>query len=251
MKHPFRVLSIDFDYFQNATVQQLYCYPDGLDLPTSLSTYVWVSHYSQARTRETLEQVTADEKGLALLRKVLLKNSKTEKPVMIVQSHKLIYDFVMDNYELGDYDGLSLINVDMHPDYKNNNDREVDCGNWVSFLEKEFEGNFDFTWVANKVSEEMFPAPEELKGRTTQSLDILKDKEFDAIFICRSDNWLPPHLDSHFDKLFNFCIEMFGRALVDGQITTPREYMEQVKQMEEVYANLNKVNEKQRKGELP
>ena len=46
-KQRLRVLSIDFDYFQvvdKDTVQS--CYPDGIDLDTSLSTVVWASHYA-------------------------------------------------------------------------------------------------------------------------------------------------------------------------------------------------------------
>ena len=237
MKHPLRVLSIDFDYFQKVSVEGLFCYPDGVDVPTSLSTSIWVSHYAQPKTREELEKVKIDKKELAYLRKILVRNSKTWKPVMIVQSHKHIYDFVMEHFAEDDYDGVQLVNVDMHADYSNDNKTSVDCGNWVSFLEKSVP-KLELTWVANEISADAYKVSAELKKKMTPSLEGLLDDQFDIIFICRSDQWLPPHLDKYFDKLFNLCLELFGRIMVDNQITEPRDYEDAVKQMEEVYANM-------------
>lgn len=42
-----KVLSIDFDYFQNVNADTIRsCYPDGIDLPTELSTIVWSGYYA-------------------------------------------------------------------------------------------------------------------------------------------------------------------------------------------------------------
>lgn len=237
MKHPLRVLSVDFDYFQKVSSKGLCCYPDGVDLPTSLSTSIWVSHYAQPGTKEELAKVKIDKDELTLLRKLIVRNSKTWKPIMIVQSHKHIYDFVMEHYEDEDYDGIHLVNIDMHADYSNNNTETVDCGNWVSFLEKAVP-HLELTWVANKVSAEAYKVSEALKKKMTPSISEVLDEEFDVIFICRSDQWLPPHLDKYFDKVFNLCLELFGSVMVDNQITEPRDYEDAVKQMEEVYASL-------------
>ena len=62
MARKLKVLSIDFDYFQNATADtMMYAYPDGKDLPTSLSSFVWQSHYSNQKTNEKLMKVTFPE----------------------------------------------------------------------------------------------------------------------------------------------------------------------------------------------
>lgn len=67
-----KVLSVDFDYFQNVTVDTICnCYPDGIDLPTELSTIVWSGYYANDRTRDKLSSVTILNDELNLLRDLL------------------------------------------------------------------------------------------------------------------------------------------------------------------------------------
>ena len=67
-----KVLSIDFDYFQNVDADTIRsCYPDGIDLSTELSTIVWSGYYANDRTRNKLSSVTILNDELNLLRKLL------------------------------------------------------------------------------------------------------------------------------------------------------------------------------------
>lgn len=54
----FRVLSIDFDYFQNASKEALMKYPDGFDLQPSLSQQVWKGKYDFKPSADLIKTVT-------------------------------------------------------------------------------------------------------------------------------------------------------------------------------------------------
>ncbi len=244
-RNPLRVLSIDFDYFQKISSADILAdYPDGVDLPTFLASTIWISHYANPRTKEVLLGVEADHEGLKQIREILSNSKKTKKDVMMVQSHKLIYDFIMDNYNGGDYDSVEVVNVDMHHDMFNNGD-EVDCGNWATHILQDIE-NCKVTWIANPISVEAYGTKPALEGNTFYDLSVLKDKQFDLIFICRSDSWLPPHLDKEFEKLYYFVLEEFGGAMVDSQVTECREWEEAAEQMSKIYQQCYDYNSKLR-----
>ena len=53
-----RILSIDFDYFQDVSRDTLLeCYPDGYDLPTKQSILTWSGYYNNPKTAEKLKKV--------------------------------------------------------------------------------------------------------------------------------------------------------------------------------------------------
>ena len=43
-------------------------------------------------------------------------------------------------------------------------------------------------------------------------------------FFCRSDNWLPPHLDNHFQQFLHFFCGYFSQGKIQRIITEPRDY---------------------------
>lgn len=55
------------------------------------------------------------------------------------------------------------------------------------------------------------------------TLESIKDCKFDIIFLCRSDNWLPPHLDNEFQELVDFIVRKFKTIRIDPQVKKPRE----------------------------
>ena len=233
--NPLRVLSVDFDYFQKVPNADVFeAYPDGIDLSSYLSTTVWASYYANPRTKEMLDKVKADRKGIEHLQKILGNSVHTQIGVMVAQSHKHIYDFIMDEYNGGDYDSVEVVNIDMHHDMYNQNP-DVDCGNWLSHLVDDVE-NCDVTWVANKVSKKAYGMSKALEECVEFDLSVLDNKEFDLIFLCRSDNWLPPHLDKDFEDLYYYVLELFGGARVDQQITECREYKDLVSQIAKFYS---------------
>ena len=226
MKNSLKVLSIDFDYFQKtdpATIVN--CYPDGNDLPTYLTEITWMSQYSQ--NAERLNKVRIDRKKLNDLYEILEKQS-AKVPVMITQSHIHIYDFIKDHISKNTK-AVNIVNIDMHHDCFNNNEK-LDCGNWVEHAVKDFK-NCSVIWIANKISQDVYC----LKSKFPVHLDFkpIQDMQFDLIFLCRSDTWLPPHLDKHFDELYKYFMSNHGNVTWDKQIEKPRDIVSIRKQARE------------------
>lgn len=42
--------------------------------------------------------------------------------------------------------------------------------------------------------------------------------DFDYVFLCRSDAWVPPHLDCYFDELSEFIIKMGVPVTYDEEL---------------------------------
>lgn len=210
-----KVLSIDFDYFQivdKNTVTTMY--PDGLDLATSLTELTWSSYYAPSNSIE--DKVNIDSDKLFEIIEIL-NNQNKDIPIIIANSHKHIYNFILENKK--DFDFLDLINIDMHHDMFNDNP-EVDCGNWVKHIIKEFD-DYSLEWVANDVSSEVYGFEKDFP--ISHNFNNIKDKQFNLVFICRSDTWLPPHLDNYFDLFYQTVVKMFNNIKVDTQIQKPRD----------------------------
>lgn len=220
------VLSIDFDYFQNVTKDVLYAYPDGVDNNTELSEFVWGGIYGGINA-DKIKKVTIRKDEINLMKQIF-SNQKKQMPVMITNSHKHIYDFIHQYADTNE--PLRLINIDMHHDMFNDNaEREIpvlDCGNWVTFIVNEYKT--DFTWIANPVSSEIFgldkiDTEENIDRMIPLSVNCIKNMQFDAIFMCRSDTWTPPHLDRYFSELCGCLLKKFGEVYAEKNIFEPRK----------------------------
>ena len=215
-----KVLSIDFDYFQKVDAETMaLCYPDGHDISPSISSIVWTSRY--VAYEEELKNVKLDERHFNVI-KSLLADQRYNTPCMAVQSHKHIYDFILDNYNSDKYDGCEIYNIDTHHDMYNSNN-ELDCGNWGSHIREAIPGT-EITWIANNISRDIFSIEEgdELDKIIKNDFSPIIGKKFDLIFLCRSDTWLPPHLDIYFSELFELLTTNFARCIYDNWCNKPR-----------------------------
>lgn len=223
-----RVLSIDFDYFQTVDKDTLFsCYPDGIDLSTHLSTIVWASYYANPTTEKKLQAISINEDELYTMESILCEQD-TSIPVMISQSHRHIYDFIINWMERSgrtNEDGLCVSNVDMHHDFRNGN-KELDCGNWISHLNEKYP-SMGIEWIANPVSKTMYRLDRwDDKDLIKYKVSDMRETEFDAIFLCRSDNWLPPHLDIYFSEFCETIASHFTNVQYEKGILDLREYEE-------------------------
>lgn len=209
------ILSIDFDFFQYPTRQELGNYPDGIDLSTELSQIVWAVHRSKTKN------VRFDYRNFAKLLNIIKKQSSCI-PVRIVNSHKHAYDFIGS---VKQDEPITVFNIDYHHDLFNDN-KTLDCGNWLSFAQKDF--NVMIKWITKKASLEAYGITQDIINLCDIrfGLDKIANIKFDAIFICRSDAWTPPQFDKHFDKLFNVCCNKFIKITGEKCITKPRTITE-------------------------
>ena len=196
-----KILSIDFDYFPIVDKDILYKFPDGVDQPAEISRIIWASRYASYPELKEIKMNTAEFE----LIKIIIMNQKSSTPCMVAQSHIHAYRFILDH--IGNEKKVELVNEDFHHDLFNDSKR-LDCGNWIGHLtDAMLRDNVDFklSWVANPESLKIIGA-EELRPHVKESLAEYKGTKFDAVFLCRSDNWVPPHLDRYFLELAMHCI---------------------------------------------
>jgi len=232
-----KILSIDFDYFQNVTKEQISLCPDGVDNPTYLSEIIWGNHYAADGDELKKIGLLNDEYNSLIS---LLSKQKSDIPVMIANSHVNIYDFINENLSKGEE--LYIYNVDLHHDMINENEG-LDCGNWIGYIMEERNAlklMTYFAWVHNPISLKMYGiedlfAEYDLQNRLYSSVKRLSKKKFDAIFLCRSDTWTPPHLDEYFAKLCDTINKHFSSVDIKDEINEPRiiykEIAEQIRKL--------------------
>lgn len=220
MKKNLNVLSIDFDFFQEVTPETIMkCYPDtGMELPEKIVNLIWSERYKIAEYRNKLFSVTMNTEKLDTVKKIIKKsyvssNGVALKPVAeICRNHKEIYEFIVQNYNKEIYKNISIAHIDMHPDIDNRNNR-LDNGNWIKFLIKKYPET-KIQWYANTISKQTYVNEETttklekdiVERSIINNFDNIKNQQFDLIFLCRSDEWLPLHLDSYFVELAKYTL---------------------------------------------
>ena len=235
-----KILSIDFDFFQDTDIDTLrYGYPEGIDLSTGLSKIVWAGKYSTKHKYG--EKIKSVKINIPLFNQIIdiLNNQNCNIPVLIAQSHVSIYDFIHENMK--DKDKLDIVNIDLHHDILNDND-ELDCGNWICHIVSDFP-NTNVQWITRKVSLECYGMNSNRNIPARFDFDKIQNECFDAIFLCRSDAWVPPHLDDYFDEMIDFCTDKFNNVIGQKEVLTPRDISDIIKIEDEIFEKFqNEVN---------
>lgn len=212
-KKTLNVLSIDYDYFmkfENDDTGPLASFPDGTEAFIGLSDYVWASRLACEYASSEIAKVSCNSDELFEVWKFLMKQRKSV-PVLITNSHMHIHGFIKDN--IGELDSVRVVNLDFHHDaYDKSRNGELNCGNWVNFLDREFSLEYD--WVTSDCGwNAAGKKPGILEGRPryrciSEFRNANPKFKPDIIFICRSDVWVPPHMDSQF---LPFAFDVCGR----------------------------------------
>lgn len=232
MPKTFNILSIDFDFFQDVEKDTLStCYPDGVDLPTSVSKIIWSSYYAAPATASKIKAVKIDQKSLDMMESIIAKCRKNI-PVMVTNSHVQIYDFIHKIMEDNDTNKLNIAHVDMHHDMMNDN-YEIDCGNWIKFISDDY--NTSVTWIAKPVSFDMYGLDPVAFNMVKLGFESIDPEKIDAVFLCRSDAWLPPHLDEYFDKFKTALAAHFDDIFVNSDVAAPRDISALIEQQKPIY----------------
>lgn len=243
IKDCYRVLSIDFDFFQDTDAYTMVSnYPDGIDANTFLSTLIWTSHYAKRpkQNDSLLDDVTINEHLFNQIVRVIRNQQDHSVPVLACNSHVNIYHELESilSESIGDGEGICIDHIDFHHDFENGNET-VDCGNWVSKILELFP-NAQVRWFARELGIDIYKIEPEKLTPFAFNLDAILDIQYDYIFLCRSDNWLPPHLDKWFDDLLEEIHSAFGENVyVQECVASPRDInsiLASARKQEELYA---------------
>lgn len=226
-----KVLSIDMDFFQNVDMDTLIdCYPDGHDFKSFfLSAMIWHSRYSNPYCNEALLKVSCPEDKLNDLKEILTKQDKTSR-VLVSQSHLDIYNFIHDEFATRGCTDVEIVNIDMHHDMFKDNPYSVDCGNWLDAIREQLCTSV--TWISHPISAE---GMDDVSGEDVEvivnNLDPIKNKQFDIIFLCRSDMWYAPHLDDKFYEVVDLLLDTFADTVVSESLTDRKDWIAEPHQL--------------------
>ena len=195
-----KILSIDWDFFINATFEErCLLFPDGNEnLGDAMNNYLWKRHYEFF---DELSKIGVTD-DLSTFIEYMLTNYATF--MWVADSHKYAYNFIMD---FTDWDEeFEVYNLDYHHDlyhYRTGNER-VNCGNWGTILQED-RPNMKYIWVKRDDSDTETIGGVEVPCEKIDFVEFLKriddDRSFDYVFLCRSSMWSPPHLDHKFLEL--------------------------------------------------
>lgn len=195
------LLSIDWDYFLTATYdERLKYFPDASneDIPPKIQELIWASKY--ARFGKLLTDIKIN--NLILIQDILA-SIPPYAIVGISESHKESYYLFNERLRYCGDEEVNLLLIDHHSDtrsyFKEVDEQSVDCGNWLAHFIREHQGSF--RWLCNTDSSDT-GFPKKLERITDIKDAHIKDTAWDAVHICRSDVWSPPHLDVDFKKIF-------------------------------------------------
>ena len=204
-----KILSLDWDYFVNATAAQRYTlFPDGgnENISYELQDFIWNSHYACSPELREIEVLKDDYKTMFDILKrfsnkyVTSPVANPNRKVLITVSHRWCYEFILQR--TNEDEEFELYNVDFHHDmyHYRTPDERVNCGNWVNCLFEQ-RPNMKYSWIKREDSDENTIGGEKAPCNIC-TLKELEGLDFDYIFICRSDCWSPPHLDKLFETLW-------------------------------------------------
>ncbi|NLP27852.1 MAG: hypothetical protein GX370_03630 [Clostridia bacterium] len=190
------VLSIDFDYFINASSEKRNMYfPDvNYEMPNDMLQSIWKKRYLRY---PELKQVGVIDDYYFL--KSYLRNLKIARENFLkVDNHKYIKSIID---RIPTKLKLKIVNIDFHHDYYHyyKGSDSWNCGNWLRRVIEE-RPNTKVKWIRRKDSQVysldgLFPFE-----HTEDIRSIHKDK-FDYLFICKSPEWSPIHLNKKFEEL--------------------------------------------------
>lgn len=223
-----RVLSLDWDYFIDATASERFAlFPDGgnENMPQGIQNIIWNGHYLNHGNPELkqLKDIGIKQGELTALYR-LLKHNVVEgfTDVVIADSHRHAYSAITEMADTLMPSVIELYNVDFHHDcyFSHEEDRPVDCGNWVYKLIKKYGDDLIVSWIRQPDSD-----PWKDGELWEMHLTDLSGRLFDLVVLCRSGMWSPPHLDQHFISLAKRLKRMAGReqcTVIDRHVMQSR-----------------------------
>lgn len=208
-------LTVDWDFFLSAnSFTRLNIYPQNLNERNREEIYeAWKNVYDN---HPEILNMGIDMDKYTAFTHIILKYShlKLFRSFFVSDSHKFMYEIVLNELHsknLSNNTSFALFNIDYHHDkfdyYQAN--EEINCGNWVNKLQEKCP-NMSYTWFCKKDSEKR-TIWGQLKDTTIieeecfeQNLShIFEQGKIDAVLLCRSGVWSPPHLDRYFNRLIS------------------------------------------------
>lgn len=189
-----KILSIDFDYFIKATLEERNTkFPDGLDnAPPEMLRQMWSEAYLKYPEILDIGVTNTYDYMCCYLR------SHKFKKVLVADSHKEIQQLINT---IPESTKLEVYNIDFHHDMYHyfSSGEEINCGNWARKLV--YEKDNKYIWIKREDSDTRTIFGE-VECKIKSYLRVaLKGIKFDYVFLCKSPEWTPPHLDLDYEYM--------------------------------------------------
>lgn len=189
-----KIITIDFDIIMAPSI----------DLYNNISNSPWEERYER---HPLLKLADADFITYHRLTQYLLyivPKMKKEN-IHFIANHQSVLNYLTNITE-----PIDVINIDHHHDIVYGDGLEkLTCGNWVSWIDKEYKLN-SYLWVHDNNSR--FPKEEDVKiSYTKKNVSEYNDEQYkyntppDELIICLSGEWVPPQYKRLFFIWFDIC----------------------------------------------
>ncbi len=208
-KKVWRVLSIDFDYYLDTTLEvwDEEFPPGGDNIPPQELKAEWQQSYQEY---PQLRRLGLRHLPYAYHCHVL--HAIHRGKAYVADSHGEIVELLK---QIPRAETLELTHIDFHHDNYVSAGSKVDCANWVHHLQLHRDPeNTHVTWIRRLDSEMAslygpFPYP--------NTTDYHISSLYDYVFLCFSPEWTPPHLRGAFQKLVQAVKQLHPRLLKSGE----------------------------------
>lgn len=212
-------LSIDWDFFPDAgDSERFILFPDSPgDMGHRMNKLVWDMRY-QHHIDGALKSIGIQESYFDDMRERVAEFNGVS---LISKNHKDMYDFVLKHTH--DDEEFVIWNVDYHHDQYMMGDANLNDGNWVLHLQK-VRPNMVYHWVGFDRSRSSVE-PEPGKIAEHKQWEDLPEVGFDFIFLCRSDIYSPPHLDTwYIDLMYAIANQSTEAQFIADQSAPPESW---------------------------
>jgi hypothetical protein len=190
------ILSIDFDYFIDISAEDRErLFPDGSDeIPHDELKLMWDESYEKYPEIKEIGVI----QEYYYLRELLKSLNIKQEHILIADTHKDIKK-IIDLVPEGEQ--INIVNIDFHHDYYHyfTGGDTYNCGNWLRRLVED-RPNTKVKWIRRDDSQ-ISSLEGEFPFEHITNIKSLESDKFDYIFICKSPEWTPPHMDQKFIEL--------------------------------------------------
>jgi hypothetical protein len=190
------VLSIDFDYFIDASAAERdqYFLTGGEDIPREQLDSMWTERYAAYPQIARIGVIAEFDPFKWFLESLNLDAAS----VFVSETHRAIKQLI-DSLPQGEQ--LMIVNVDFHHDYYHyfSGSDYCNCGNWLRRVMEE-RPHTAVKWI-RRADSQICSLEGEVPFEHTTDLRCVFTERFDCLFMCRSPEWSPPHLSCMYEEL--------------------------------------------------
>jgi len=190
------ILSIDFDYFIDASsqVRDMYFLDVSDEIPSNRLQSMWEERYLKYPEIKKIGVID----NYYLVKSFLMELSIPKENFIKADSHKFIKNIIE---RIPRKLQLMIVNIDFHHDYYHyfRGSDYYNCGNWLRRVVEE-RPDTKVKWIRRKDSQ-IYCLDGEFPFEHTEDIKSIYREKFDYVFICRSPEWSPTVLNDKFEEL--------------------------------------------------